>query len=168
MKEACKSFGGGTLKKGVAKGLPLGFTIPGEIRELADTFVDLQEKRHLADDDLTERFQRSEILTLISEVRRRSENFRNLPPSNEKRFFLACLWAWKELANRCGARANSGPVLRGLRRVECGQSVASQEDSGDRSAATTPNRGAGSAGTPFGGTSTRTSRPAVCWRYVRA
>jgi hypothetical protein len=35
MKEACKSFGGGTLKKGVAKGLPLGFTIPGEIRELA-------------------------------------------------------------------------------------------------------------------------------------
>ena len=43
MKEACKSFGGGTLKKGVAKGLPAGFTIPAEIRELAETFVDLQE-----------------------------------------------------------------------------------------------------------------------------
>ena len=28
MKEACKSFGGGTLKKGVAKGLPAGFAIP--------------------------------------------------------------------------------------------------------------------------------------------
>jgi hypothetical protein len=26
--------------------------------------------------------------------------FTNLAPSNEKRFFLACLWAWKELANR--------------------------------------------------------------------
>ena len=33
MKEACKSFGGGTLKKGVAKGLPAAFTIPAEIRE---------------------------------------------------------------------------------------------------------------------------------------
>jgi hypothetical protein len=28
------------------------------------------------------------------------ENFRNLAPSNEKQFFLACLWAWKELSNR--------------------------------------------------------------------
>ena len=34
MKEACKSFGGGTLKKGVAKGLPAGFTVPAEIRGL--------------------------------------------------------------------------------------------------------------------------------------
>jgi hypothetical protein len=47
MKEACKSFGGGTLKKGVAKGLPVGFTIPGEIRRLADTFVDLQDSSAL-------------------------------------------------------------------------------------------------------------------------
>jgi hypothetical protein len=100
MKEACKSFGGGTLKKGVAKGLPPGFTIPGEIRELAETFVDLQEKRHLADYDLTERFKRSEVLVLIGEVRKYSENFRKLATSNEKRFFLACLWAWRELANR--------------------------------------------------------------------
>ena len=65
MKEACKSFGGGTLKKGVAKGLPVGFTIPGEIRRLADAFVDLQDKRHLADYDLTERFKRSDVLRVI-------------------------------------------------------------------------------------------------------
>jgi hypothetical protein len=100
MKEACKSFGGGTLKKGVAKGLPVSFTIPGEIREFADTFVELQGKRHLADYDLTERFKRSDVLTLIAEVRKQCENFGNLSPSSEKRFFLACLWAWKELANR--------------------------------------------------------------------
>ena len=89
MKEACKSFGGGTLKKGVAKGLPVGFTIPGEIRELADTFVDLQEKRHLADYDLTERFKRSDVLMLIKQVEQRVEDFRNLATSNEKRFLLA-------------------------------------------------------------------------------
>ena len=100
MKEACKSFGGGTLKKGVAKGLPVGFTIPGEIKELASTFVELQEKRHLADYDLTERFKRSDVLTLINEVRNRVESYTKLPATNEKRFFLACLWAWKELANR--------------------------------------------------------------------
>ena len=100
MKDACRSFGGGTLKKGVAKGLPVGFAVPVEIRELAEIFVDLQEKRHLADYDLTERFKRSDVLLLISEINNRIGAFTNLPATNEKRFFLACLWAWRELANR--------------------------------------------------------------------
>jgi len=100
MKDACKSFGGGTLKQGVAKGLPSGFAIPPEIQQLADTFVDLQQKRHLADYDLTERFKRSDVLTLVAEVRNSIQDFTKLTPSNEKSFFLACLWAWKELANR--------------------------------------------------------------------
>ena len=34
------------LKKGVAKGLPSGFAIPQEIQQLAEIFVDLQDKRH--------------------------------------------------------------------------------------------------------------------------
>ncbi len=100
MKDACKSFGGGSLKKGVARGLPAGFAIPAEIRELALTFVYLQERRHVADYDLTERFKRSDVLWLISEVERGVQAFSQLAPSTEKRFFLACLWAWKELANR--------------------------------------------------------------------
>lgn len=100
MKEACKSFAGGTLKKGVAKGLPAGFTVPAQIRDIASTFVELQDSRHLADYDLTERFERSEVLFTISEVERRMQGFTSLAPSNEKRFFLSCLWAWKELANR--------------------------------------------------------------------
>jgi hypothetical protein len=100
MKEACRSFGGGTLRKGVAKGLPPGFTVPPEIRNLALTFVELQDLRHLADYDLTERFKRSEVLSLISQVEDRIQPFTNLASSNEKRFFLACLWAGKELANR--------------------------------------------------------------------
>jgi hypothetical protein len=100
MKDACRSFAGGTLKKSVAKGLPPGFTIPPDIRALAQTFVEMQNARHLADYDLTERFTRSDVLALIVEVRRLSDTFRNLEASNEKRFFLSCLWAWKELANR--------------------------------------------------------------------
>lgn len=100
MKDACKSFGGGTLKKGVAKGLPSGFAISPEIRRLATTFVDLQDGRHLADYDLTERFKRSDVLTLVEQVKQNIQDFTKLPSSNEKSFFLACLWAWKELANR--------------------------------------------------------------------
>jgi hypothetical protein len=100
MKEACKSFGGGTLKKGVAKGLPAGFKIPGEIQDLAATFVDLQDNRHLADYDLTERFKRSDVLTLITGLKRDIDEFQSLAPTDEKKFFLACLWAWKDLSNR--------------------------------------------------------------------
>lgn len=62
MNEACKSFAGGTLKRGVSKGLPVGFSITVEIRDLAATFVDLQDKRHLADYDLTERFKHRMLL----------------------------------------------------------------------------------------------------------
>jgi hypothetical protein len=84
----------------VAKGLPSGFAIPPEIQQLANTFVSLQDKRHLADYDLTERFERSDTLTLVDEVKQTIQDFNQLPASNEKSFFLACLWAWKELANR--------------------------------------------------------------------
>ena len=66
MNEACKSFAGGTLRRGVSKGLPMGFKIPMEIGDLAATFVDLRDKRHLADYDLTERFKRSDVVTLIN------------------------------------------------------------------------------------------------------
>ena len=100
MKEACKSFAGGTLKKGAAKGLPAGFVIPPEIRDFAETFVDLQDWRHVADYDLTERFRRSDVLSLIDVVEDRIRTFKGLAASDERRFFLACLWAWKELANR--------------------------------------------------------------------
>lgn len=100
MKQACISFGGGTLKAAAQKGLPASMTIPVEIQELAVTFADLQEKRHLADYDLTERFRRSEVQSLIRTARARLDSFTNLPSSVEKRFFLACLWAWKELCNR--------------------------------------------------------------------
>jgi len=100
MKDACKSFGGGTLKKSVAKGLPATFAIPAEIRDLASTFVVVQDTRHAADYDLTERFEQSDLLFLIRGVEDGIRAFAALPASNEKRFFLACLWAWKDLANR--------------------------------------------------------------------
>lgn len=104
MKQACVSFGGGTLKETVTKGLPRDaagrFPIPNAIQRIAGTFAELQDSRHLADYDLTERFNRSEVIALIEQVRNHVEEFSKSPISDEKKFFLACLWAWKELANR--------------------------------------------------------------------
>jgi hypothetical protein len=100
MKQACKAFAGGTLKAAVAKGLPAAFSIPTEIRDLAGTFTDLQERRHLAEYDRTERFRRSDVLALIDQVETALDTFAGLAPSIEKKFFLVCLLAWSTLAGR--------------------------------------------------------------------
>lgn len=104
MKEACRRFGAGALKDSVVKGLPRdasgSYSVPKEIQNIAAVFTELQEKRHLADYDLSERFRRSEVLKLIDEARTQVEKFRGMPVSDNRKFFLACLWAWKELTNR--------------------------------------------------------------------
>jgi hypothetical protein len=100
MRAACESFSGGTLKKNAQKGLPQSFAIPSEVMDIADTFVALQEKRHSAEYDFTERFNRSEVLADVREVETAIKQFKSLPGSDEKKFFLACLWAWKTLVNR--------------------------------------------------------------------
>jgi len=68
--------------------------------DIADTFVALQEKRHSADYDLSERFGRSEVLADVREVEAVTKRIKSLPNSDEKKFFLACLWAWRTLASR--------------------------------------------------------------------
>ncbi len=104
MKQACASFTGGTLKDAIVKGLPRNasgrYLIHDVIRNMARVFAEMQEKRNLADYDRRERFKRSEVLTLILQAKDWTEKFAALPMSDDKRFFLACLWAWKELANR--------------------------------------------------------------------
>jgi uncharacterized protein (UPF0332 family) len=100
MKDACTSFAGGTLKDAVKKGLPSTFSIPVDVRRIAATFVDLQDSRHVADYDLTDRFSRSEVLGLIQEAEAAIQRFKQLATSDEKAFFLACLWAWTTLSRR--------------------------------------------------------------------
>lgn len=66
MKSACTGFNGGTPKEAVFKGLPRDvsgkFPISMAIKEVARVFADLQQKRHFADYDRSERFKRSEVL----------------------------------------------------------------------------------------------------------
>jgi hypothetical protein len=104
MKQACVSFAGGTLKDAIVRGLPrdaMGkYPVHASIRAIARVFAELQEKRHLAEYDRNERFKRNEVLPLIEQAKKESLRFAAMPDSDEKRFFLACLWAWKELNNR--------------------------------------------------------------------
>ena len=76
------------------------YPIPVEIRSIAGTFVELQEKRHQADYDLTETFRRVEVLRLIEQTKTHVEKFCTLLVSDTRKCFLACLWAYKELKNR--------------------------------------------------------------------
>ena len=104
MKLACKSFSGGTLKESVIKGLPRdangNYPVDIEIQVMSLLFVELQEKRHVADYDRTDSFFRSEIITLNQRYKKGVDRFRQLPASDQRRFFLLCLMTWKELANR--------------------------------------------------------------------
>ena len=104
MKDACRSFQGGTLPDPVKKPLPKSaagsYDINKSIQNIAATFVDLQRRRHLADYDLSERFKRTEVLTLIELAEAQIEDFSNLPDSVDRQFFLVCLLSWKELGNR--------------------------------------------------------------------
>jgi hypothetical protein len=100
MKQTCAAFASGTLKAAVAKGLPATFSIPAEIKDPAKTFVDVQEQRHMAEYDRTERFRRSDVLTLVAQVDAALQTFLSLAPSIEKKFFLACLLAWTNLVGR--------------------------------------------------------------------
>ena len=92
------------MKSAVIKGLPRdaagSYVIDGAIQGVANTFAAMQEKRNLADYDRSESFKRSAVLMLIEASKDAVAEFAALPMSDDKRFFLACLWAWKELANR--------------------------------------------------------------------
>jgi hypothetical protein len=100
MRQACASYAGGTLRTGVARGLPARFSIPAQIRLLAETFVLMQDERNLAEYDRNARFQRPVVLTLVGRVEPVLRNFIALPKTIVKKFFLLCLLTWPTLAGR--------------------------------------------------------------------
>lgn len=97
MDDACKSFSGGVLPDKVKKSLRSGFTVPADLRTVSQTFRDAQEKRHLADYDLTQKFTRSDVLALVRDVDDAMSSFTRIRGQPETRFFLTCLLAWQTL-----------------------------------------------------------------------
>ncbi len=61
MKEVAVQFAGGTLKDRLKPAID-PYPIQPELRDVAQTFVHLQEVRHLADYDVARTFTRSEVL----------------------------------------------------------------------------------------------------------
>jgi hypothetical protein len=106
MKSACASFEAGSLPNSVSKPLPKNgqgqVLIEPEIRKLAFVFRDLQNMRHLADYDPSERFERSEVLSLIDAVEAGIRAFEGLAATDSRHFFLVCLLTWKEWLGRPG------------------------------------------------------------------
>jgi uncharacterized protein (UPF0332 family) len=104
MKDACGSFSSTQLPVAIAKPIPKGAKgrrgIPPEVQVIASAFKELQQKRHLADYDLSERFKRSEVLALVEQVETVIAQFDAAPASDCRQFFLACLLSWKSLAGR--------------------------------------------------------------------
>ena len=104
MKSACGSFGSTQLPETVIKSLPKDpsgkYLVADGIKNISRLFKEIQLKRHQADYDLSEKFQRSEVLALIQEVEQQVQDFSTLPRSDDRQFFLICLLTWKELANR--------------------------------------------------------------------
>jgi uncharacterized protein (UPF0332 family) len=104
MNDACRSFSGTQLPAVIVKPLPRDaageFRIPMEVQVIAATFNELQQKRHLADYDLSEWFKRSEVLAIIEQVETVIAQFDGAPPSDCRQFFLACLLAWRSLTGR--------------------------------------------------------------------
>lgn len=100
MKDACNSFAGGSLPKTVARGLPPGFRISSDIRSIAASFVEAQEKRHSADYDRTERFTRDDVIAFVTEVQLAIEKFELVGDDPTRRFFLISLLTWKTLSKR--------------------------------------------------------------------
>lgn len=104
MKSACSSFAAASLPPAITKALPKNskgnYEVARPIQRIASVFKELQEKRHVADYELSERFRRSEVLALIGQVEAAIQNFATLAPSDDRHFFLICLLVWKELSNR--------------------------------------------------------------------
>lgn len=100
MVSVCKAFAGTTLPKAIHDRLPATFTIHRDLSNLALAFRQSQEKRHLADYDLTQRFSRDDVLALIREADQVIGKFANVGHLAETRFFLVSLLAWNTLTRR--------------------------------------------------------------------
>lgn len=97
MKEACVAFRDVSLPKKMAGALPSAFAIPPELQFVAETFVQAQEKRHIADYDLSTRFARWDVAGFIHEVERAIATFESVTNVNSRQFFLVCLLTWRTL-----------------------------------------------------------------------
>lgn len=109
MKSACQEFVKGTpkdvfkpmwaqLELDKAPRDPLAI----KLSEVAETFARLQIERHRADYDLGNSFTRLEVLALIEQVEKATQNWRDVKSGNVElaQFFAVLLLCWKSWERR--------------------------------------------------------------------
>jgi len=96
MAKASKSFAGGNLPDSPHPQI----SIPKSLQNLASTFVALQEKRHLADYDLSTPFFRSDVLTLIERTENAFSQWREVRDDEAASLYLIDLLVRREISNR--------------------------------------------------------------------
>ncbi|HZO93757.1 MAG TPA: hypothetical protein VFB22_08290 [Candidatus Baltobacteraceae bacterium] len=92
MKEVCKEFARGQITNRASP--TYGFiTLPIEqqIIDVAETFVALQELRHIADYDLSRTFDRLDVRSTVALVRSAFQSWEQVRGSQNARTFLAAL-----------------------------------------------------------------------------
>lgn len=108
MQNVCKWFTrGGSFPRAIMSTLPTAFVTPPEVADIAETFVQAMEKRHLADYDVAKKFTRSDVLSLVEDIDGAMKSFKRTRTKPEAKFFLACLLVGQNL-NR---KKSGSPVL---------------------------------------------------------
>lgn len=90
MRSAATSFKGGNLMEFVRRVCP--DPVPGELRNLAQTFLELQDERHFAEYDLDrDAYRKVEVGNLIKKVERAIGDWKELDGQPIAKIFLAAL-----------------------------------------------------------------------------
>ncbi len=90
MKDAAKSFAGGTPRAHIAPGLA-GNAVQPELRDIARAFVSLQEARHDADYDRGRTFTRKETLDFVELAENAVASWSSVKDSVQSDTFLVAL-----------------------------------------------------------------------------
>lgn len=93
MRQAASAFRSSNLPDHVDS--LVGHPLPQEIVSIAKTFVRLQEERHKADYDLTEKFDRLRVQSLINDAEHAFGLWGQIRDTDDARVFLASLMFWK-------------------------------------------------------------------------
>jgi hypothetical protein len=89
LRDVCKDFKNASSPEKLRS--LLGPTLSLHLRAVAETFVDLQDKRHAADYDVLLTLSQSEVLTSVQSARQAFQHWTSIRGSNEANVFLAAL-----------------------------------------------------------------------------
>ena len=94
MNKASKSFAGGSLPQRFDL-ITGGQAIPNSLRNVAQTFVDLQQARHEADYNLAKSFLRADVEALIDQAEQAFQDWQAVRSTDLGRLYSVCLLLWE-------------------------------------------------------------------------